>query len=681
MARPALFRHALALSLIFALATPLPIFAATRSDAPRAESTVAAAAANTTVYLPNITRMLGGPDGWQTPFIVQNVGAVATDVTMSFYAFADGSLVKTRNVNGLAPGNSVFHDPNSDTELPAGGQFSVVVQSASSPIVVVVNEHQNVQNAQRQEALSYQGLSQGSTNVFAPYFANTVSGWLTTLIVQDLGTQPTTVSLKFLSFDGTKTATLTRDLQPGRAAFVDPRFESSLVAGFEYSVSLTASQPLGVVVNAHNDAPTVAAPRGFSYNGSLASSVPVNYFPIVSKNGDAGRISRLFVQNISTKAEPIHLFLCALNSPSCTPSASLDRTDPIAPGATAVFDLASNANITDGDYSVTAYSNQNENNLVAMVAATTTTTTAMGFSATGQGRAKLFLPNVTRTLGGPLGWTTPIVIQSTDRGVTTARLSWYRFADGALVTQQYVTGLQVGTAVRVDPRDVNQLSDNTQYAVVVESPAFGVSAVVTELNFQGGDGAMAYEGFAPPDVAPFGTNGCTPSSAPTGSFFHCRFYGLTPGASPLTYGLQNPNGGNITSSFGAVAADGSATIDWLITGQGTRTLTVAAAGTTVSTTVSVLNADFALTSISSKNGGITVQTKAGIPCTLWITRPDGTVAAPFSPRGVLTQFADANGNATFSYTPVTSPAGTWQNVVRCAFGSETLVLNVNFTAP
>jgi len=112
-----------------------------------------------TVYLPNITKMLGGGDGWQTPFIVQNVGSVATDLTMDFFSFADGSLVKTRSVTGLAPGTSVFHDPNSDPGLGTTGQFSVVVKSFGAPVVSVVNEHQNVTNSARQEALSYLGLT------------------------------------------------------------------------------------------------------------------------------------------------------------------------------------------------------------------------------------------------------------------------------------------------------------------------------------------------------------------------------------------------------------------------------------------------------------------------------------------------------------------------------------------
>jgi hypothetical protein len=50
--------------------------------------------------------------------------------------------------------------------------------------------------------------------------------------------------------------------------------------------------------------------------------------------------------------------------------------------------------------------------------------------------------------------------------------------------------------VRIDPRDLSALSDNTQYSVVVDGADGTLSAIVTELNFQGGDGAMIYEGFA-----------------------------------------------------------------------------------------------------------------------------------------------------------------------------------------
>src|SRR5687767_1987556 len=440
---------------------------AVRADAARTVVDAAALAQvlpfrpHTTVYLPNITRMLGGPDGWQTPFIIQNVGSLSTDLTMQFFAFSDGSLVKTRTVSGLAAGNSVFHDPNSDSELPAGGQFSVVVQSRSSPIVAVVNEHQNVRNQSRQESLSYQGLSEGSTHAFAPYFAYNVDGWLTTLIVQDLGPQPTTVSLRFTSEDGTRTATLTRPISPGRAAVVDPRSEPSLVPGTEYAVSLTATQPIGVVVNAHNDEASVVHPRGFSYNGSPATNELYTYLPYTAKSGDGtSRSTRLFVQNAGLVAGNPRIGFCRLGTTICP--LSVDSPVTLAAGAVWSLDLRG-LQLPDGEYSVFSISGYGRPTMqVAMLAATTSPATAMATSGIIPYRTKWFLPNVTRTLGGPQGWTTPIVIQATSVWVTKARLSWYRFADGSLVTQQTVTGLQGGTAIRIDPRSVPQQSENTQ---------------------------------------------------------------------------------------------------------------------------------------------------------------------------------------------------------------------------
>src|SRR5213083_163572 len=100
----------------------------------------------TTIYLPNIVKMLGGADGWNTPIIVQNVGTARADLTFEFYRFSDGALSRTRTVTGLAPGTSVFDSPNHDEELSPNGQYSVVVKSYGSPVLAVVNEHQNEAN-------------------------------------------------------------------------------------------------------------------------------------------------------------------------------------------------------------------------------------------------------------------------------------------------------------------------------------------------------------------------------------------------------------------------------------------------------------------------------------------------------------------------------------------------------
>src|SRR2546423_8465711 len=110
-----------------------------------------------TVYLPNITRHLGGPNGFYTPFIIQNTGAVETQLEVTFYNFTDGSCAEQYLVSNLAPGRAHSNDPNDNGRNPflPNAQFSVVVRSFGSTIVGVVNEHQGI--GDRAEALSYNG--------------------------------------------------------------------------------------------------------------------------------------------------------------------------------------------------------------------------------------------------------------------------------------------------------------------------------------------------------------------------------------------------------------------------------------------------------------------------------------------------------------------------------------------
>src|SRR5437899_329691 len=300
-----------------------------------------AAPTTMTVYLPNVTRMLGGPTGWQTPFIVQNVGTAATDLDIEFYSFSDGSLVTKRHVTGLRPGTSFADVPNNDTDLPAGGQFSVVVRSSGSQIVSVVNEHQGV--GDRAEALSYVGLSSGSTKIALPVVCKEDNGWLTTFVVQNLGASPATVSVALLGPSGT--VTLTRAIQPGRSAFVDPRVEPTIAPGATYIGTISADQPIAVVANVHNDGAGVAAPRAYSYNGISQSGGDV-YVPFVARNADGARTSLIYVQN-------------AGSSPA-TPTLELRRNGgvftstakgPVQPGDGMRFDPRQDNELGDGEYS------------------------------------------------------------------------------------------------------------------------------------------------------------------------------------------------------------------------------------------------------------------------------------------------------------------------------------------
>ena len=475
---------------------PVPVCTAARADNPTA-----------TNYLPNVTKTLGGPTGFQTPFIVQNTGTATASLEVSWYKFADGSCAKRISID-RAPGTSYAYVPNNDASLPDNTQFSVVVRSYGSTAVSVVNEHQGV--GDRAEALSYDGFSGGATRVFLPNVTRRFcagcragsGGFVTPFVIQNLGSGSTTATAQFQERGGSGSLSIIRVIEPGRSQFVDPNSTLGLVDGKAYAVTVTADQPVAVVVNTHDDASTVAQPIAYSTDG-IAEGAATLYAPYAAKNTDGvGRVSSIVVQNVGTLPASPTLKFTALGGGTPT-SFSLGNVES---SKAAAFDPrytngdtnmalcgtgASTGCLADGEYTVEISA---AGGSLAAAVSVLSTATAMGYSAITKAGAKYFLPNVTRTLGGATGWTTPIMLQSAT--ATSAALSWYRFSDGVLVTTQTVP-LSAGSGTRIDPRTVPGTTDDTQYAVVVQASGGNVAAIVVEMA-SGGDNAMIYEGFAVP---------------------------------------------------------------------------------------------------------------------------------------------------------------------------------------
>ncbi len=463
-------------------------------------------AATSTVYLPNITKTLGGATGWQTPFIVQNTGVAATTLEVSFYRFLNGACVTRRSVVGLAPGTSFADVPNNDTILPGDTQFSVVVRSFGAPVVAVVNQHQGV--GARAEALSYTGTAAGAPTVSLPNIVRRFFGYVTPFIIQNLGGATTTATARFVSFDGSApTVTVTRTIESGRSKFVDPNSDDAalgapgLLDGKQYAVTVTASQPLTVVVNTHLDAAWVAQPVAYSTNGLTSGAANV-YGAYAAKNAAGiGRVSTIVVQNLGSSAITPTLSFTPLQGSTGT-AQTFSATAPVGPGGSWAFDPrfalgtttpcsgASTVCLGDGEYSFVASAAGS----LAAVVNVISPATAMGYAATPAPSVRSYLPNVTRTLGGVGGWTTPILLQAVS--ATGATVRWYRFSDGVLVHTQTLA-IPAGSGVRIDPREVAALADDTQYAVVIEGTAGTLAAIVIELA-AGGDNAMIYEGFGSP---------------------------------------------------------------------------------------------------------------------------------------------------------------------------------------
>ncbi|MDQ2915086.1 MAG: hypothetical protein M3T56_17825 [Chloroflexota bacterium] len=475
-------------------------------------------ALTSTVYLPNITRRLGGPNGFYTPFIIQNTGTSNTQLEVSFYKFTDGSCVERYLVFGMAPGTSHSNDPNDTVKnpsLPDDAQFSVVVQSFGSKIVGVVNEHQGT--GTRAEALSYDGFTTGANTVYLPNITRKFFGLFDTpFIIQNLGTSTASVTSTFRSFDGTgPTVVIPRTIDPGRAKPIDPDSDDinlgapGLTDNKQYAVTVQSNQPIAVVVNTQADKANVAQPVASATDGITTGAATI-YGAYAAKNAQGvGRRSSIIVQNLgAAAATPTITFTPLTGSPG---TANTYTFPSIAPNTSKAFDPRFSFStqgttntpcstggadcLADGEYTIKIEAAGG--NIAAQVNIETAST-AMGYSATATPATKFFLPNLTKSLcfcptpTQTTGWSTPILLQSVT--ATTVTVSWYNFQGGALAFTHTVN-VAAGGGIRIDPWSFSQLAADKQYSVVVDGGTGTVTAIVSEFA-SGGDNAMMYEGFA-----------------------------------------------------------------------------------------------------------------------------------------------------------------------------------------
>ena len=455
-----------------------------------------------TLYLPNVTKTLGGPQGFQTPFIVQNTGTSSTNLEVTFYKFSDASCVARRTVPNLAPGASFADVPNNDTDLPDNTQFSVTVRSFGNTVVSVVNQHKG-----SIEADAYSAAAVGATTVYLPNVVRRFFGFHSPAIIQNLGSVPTIVTARYQSFDGSApTMTFTRSIAPGQSQFIEPNSDDptlgapGLVDGKQYSVTISSAQPVSVVLNTHNDDPGVALPVFYSANGISTGAATV-YGAYAVKNQNFGRVSTIVVQNLATGPLMPSLTFTPLTTGGAPQTFTAPA--PIAAGSAWAFDprfidgvassdstkicTAAAANcLGNGEYSFTAQGNGG--NVAAMVNVIGPDS-AMGYTASPTPAATYNLPNVLASYGG---WTTPIYLQSVN--ATSANITWKPFLGGTATTQ--VVTLTPGVAVKIDPNV--SVPQGAQYAVTVAASGGTVTAIVMELNSSGGDNAMIYGGFPAP---------------------------------------------------------------------------------------------------------------------------------------------------------------------------------------
>ena len=446
-------------------------------------------------YLPNITRTLGGPLGWDTPFYVQNAGSAATDVEASFYAFDTGALIACHRTAALAAGKSLLEDPNAAGDLPDNRQFSVVVRSYGAATFATVNQTQSVGG--KLQALSYSGFAAGATKVFVPNVTRKFFGFDVPLIIQNVGSSSATITATFVSNDGSLTVPFNRVIAPGLSAVIDPDSDDltlgapGLRDGTQYAVTVTSSQPIAVVANAHNEA---IGPLAYSHNGLAAGATTV-YGPWATKS--AALFSNVVVQNLGPTATTATLMF----TPISGAAAQTFTTASIPAGGGFAFDVryangiaiqsaalcgsvASATCLGDGDYALTVTAAQP----IAAVVLPNSNTLLDAYVGLASPTAKALLPVVERNFGG---WNSTLWLQSTS--ATTATLNFNPIGAGAAVP--VTISLTAGLTKKVDAATIAGLANGQQYSVVITADGT-IAVVVQESNLAPGDGLMVHTGFA-----------------------------------------------------------------------------------------------------------------------------------------------------------------------------------------
>ena len=224
------------------------------------------------VFLPN---MVKGYAGYITPAVIQNVGTETAYVTVEYYGF-DGTpypLAGKKNYE-LKAGRSLPERPWTypDNILPNNRQYSVVVRGRPQDrLVAIVNQNRNL--ADHKDGSAYCGFNQGKMFVFAPNTVKGYYGYITPVIIQNVGDAPAHVTVRYFDFaTGTEwpgAGVKNYELQPGRAVVERPwtYSDAALPPDAQYSVVVEGA-PGDLLVAVVNQVKLASSQDNFSaYEG------------------------------------------------------------------------------------------------------------------------------------------------------------------------------------------------------------------------------------------------------------------------------------------------------------------------------------------------------------------------------------------------------------------------------
>jgi hypothetical protein len=372
----------------------------------------------------------GAYGGYVTAASIQNVGTAPATVWVAYYNLT-GAPVGVGDVINNLPVNAgwTVRQDNGNSFPSTGGnaaQAGSAVVYSSQPIASFVNEFApgNVG-----DATSYTGVQVSSglgTTLYAPTIVNNAYGGYTTGVgLVNQGTSPTDVTITYRDGSGAvvKTQTVTALAPHAYQALYSGDTTLALPTGFAGTATITATQPLGAIVNE-------TGPGGqFSSYDAVPSGSTLLNTPVALNNAYGGYYTGMGIQNTSASAGTVSVTYYDIAG------AATVKSFPIAAyGYLGVYQGSVTDGPAPGAYTAVI---QSTLPLAAIVneyappgAGSARQSTA--YNAFGVGTSSLHLPLVENAGSDP--WNTGLGIMNTGSASTTVTVTYYSSITGVTIS-------------------------------------------------------------------------------------------------------------------------------------------------------------------------------------------------------------------------------------------------------
>ena len=257
--------------------------------------------------------------GDYTAIQVQNLGDGPANVAVT-YIDPQGTVIAGASRSYTIPvGESVFILSSTNDDLPDGFIGSVVLYS-DEPIAAISNHANYASTSYSQSAASFEGFSEGATNVYLPLlFKSFAAGWNSRFYVQNVSdTAAAEVTVHFYRDDGSLEYSNTSAVADPIAVYASRAYEqetdANITAPWRGSATIESDQPVAVVVEEYLGDHMLLA-----YNGIPMADLSTDLrMPHLWKGYGAGWYSNFSIMNAEDDPTNNPATVTVLYSNDCT---------------------------------------------------------------------------------------------------------------------------------------------------------------------------------------------------------------------------------------------------------------------------------------------------------------------------------------------------------------------------